>query len=185
MSTSPIGTRVPTLSPNSIIRAGIPQSDNFNATDVAISVESLLALVPPSGGGVQSVTGTAVDNTDPVNPVINSVVESGTWTPTFDSGTPGMSNVTSVSAYYSAIANIVTCSIRLSCDLDFSTFTDGSVQITNAPIATTTLSMIGCGSIRSDIQANVVVYDDIIRIYSGSGDEASVEMTINYQYEIN
>ena len=43
MSTSPIGTRVPTLAPNSIIRAGIPMQDNFNATDVAVSVESLLA----------------------------------------------------------------------------------------------------------------------------------------------
>ena len=43
MSISPIGTRVPTLAPNSIIRAGIPMSDNFNATDVAVSVESLLA----------------------------------------------------------------------------------------------------------------------------------------------
>jgi hypothetical protein len=43
MSTSPIGTRVPTIAPNAIIRAGIPLSDNFNATDVAVSVESLLA----------------------------------------------------------------------------------------------------------------------------------------------
>ena len=185
MSTSPIGTRVPTLSPNSIIRAGIPLSDNFNASDVAITVESLLALVPPSGGGVQSVTGTAVDNTDPANPIINSVVDDGTWTPTFDSGTAGMSNVSSISAYYSSNGNIVTCSIRLSCDLDFSTFSDGSVQITNAPIATTTLSMIGCGAVRNALQANVVVYDNIIRIYSGSGATTSVEMLINYQYEIN
>jgi hypothetical protein len=43
MSVSPIGTRVPTLAPNSIIRAGIPLQDNFNATDVAVSLESLLA----------------------------------------------------------------------------------------------------------------------------------------------
>ncbi len=43
MSTSPIGTRVPTLAPNSIIRAGIPLQDNFNATDVAVSVESLFS----------------------------------------------------------------------------------------------------------------------------------------------
>jgi hypothetical protein len=43
MSTSPIGTRVPTLSPNAIIRAGIPLSDNFNATDVAVSLESLFS----------------------------------------------------------------------------------------------------------------------------------------------
>lgn len=53
MSTSPIGTLVPTLSPNSIIRAGIPLLDNFNATDVAVTVESLI----PS-------------------------ISSGTWTPT-------------------------------------------------------------------------------------------------------
>ena len=43
MSTSPIGTRVPTIAPNAIIRAGIPLSDNFNATDVAVSLEALLA----------------------------------------------------------------------------------------------------------------------------------------------
>jgi hypothetical protein len=42
MSTSPIGTLVPTLAPNAIIRAGIPLSDNFNATDVAVSLGSLL-----------------------------------------------------------------------------------------------------------------------------------------------
>jgi hypothetical protein len=45
MSTSPIGTRVPTLSPNSIIRAGIPLSDDFNATDVAVTVESLIPTI--------------------------------------------------------------------------------------------------------------------------------------------
>ena len=43
MSTSPIGTRVPTLAPNSIIRAGIPLQDNFNATDVAVTLGSLLS----------------------------------------------------------------------------------------------------------------------------------------------
>lgn len=43
MSTSPIGTVVPTLAPNSIIRAGIPLQDNFNATDVSVSLESLLS----------------------------------------------------------------------------------------------------------------------------------------------
>jgi hypothetical protein len=42
MSISPIGTRVPTIAPNAIIRAGIPLSDNFNATDVAVSLGSLL-----------------------------------------------------------------------------------------------------------------------------------------------
>jgi hypothetical protein len=112
------------------------------------------------------------------------VLSSGTWTPTFDNETAGMSNVTSIAAYYLSIDNIVNCTIRLSCDLDFSTFSDGSITITNAPIATDTLTMIGCGAIRNDIQANVIVYDDIIRIYSGSGDTTSAELTINYQYEV-
>jgi hypothetical protein len=110
---------------------------------------------------------------------------SGTWTPTFSGETAGMSNVTSISAYYSSNGDIVTCSIRLNCDLDFSTFSDGSIQITNAPIATTSLSMIGCGSIRNALQANVIVYNNIIRIYSGSGATTSVEIIVNYQYEIN
>lgn len=58
MSTSPIGTRVPTLSPNSIIRAGIPLSDNFNATDVAVSVESLFSsgtYTPTASGEVNGI----------------------------------------------------------------------------------------------------------------------------------
>lgn len=48
MSISPIGTRVPTIASNSIIRAGIPLPDNFNATDVAVSLGSLLASVSVS-----------------------------------------------------------------------------------------------------------------------------------------
>jgi hypothetical protein len=60
MSTSPIGTRVPTLAPNAIIRAGIPLSDNFNATDVAVSLGSLLdsGVYTPTVSGV--VNGIAV-----------------------------------------------------------------------------------------------------------------------------
>jgi len=57
MSTSPIGTRVPTLAPNAIIRAGIPLQDNFNATDVAVSLESLLS----SGNWTPVVSGETYD----------------------------------------------------------------------------------------------------------------------------
>ena len=63
MSTSPIGTRVPTLAPNSIIRAGIPMSDNFNATDVAVSLEAIAVAgewlpevsVPSQGGTMDDI----------------------------------------------------------------------------------------------------------------------------------
>jgi hypothetical protein len=63
MSTSPIGTRVPTLAPNSIIRAGIPLQDNFNATDVAVSLEAIAVAgewlpevsVPSQGGTMDEI----------------------------------------------------------------------------------------------------------------------------------
>lgn len=85
MSTSPIGTRVPTLAPNSIIRAGIPMSDNFNATDVAVSVESLLAA--------------------------------GIWTPEL-LATTFAEVPTILTAYYSKVGSVVSCSAFLSLDLD-------------------------------------------------------------------
>ena len=42
-STSLIGTRVPSLSPDSIIRAGVPLPGDFYAEDVAVSLGSLLS----------------------------------------------------------------------------------------------------------------------------------------------
>jgi len=63
MSTSPIGTLVPTLAPNSIIRAGIPLQDNFNATDVAVTLEAIAVSgewlpevsVPSQGGTMDDI----------------------------------------------------------------------------------------------------------------------------------
>ena len=78
MSISPIGTRVPTLSPNSIIRAGIPLLDNFNATDVAVTVESLIALCTASldiASGVFTTTYADIVN---INPILSNY--SGVWT---------------------------------------------------------------------------------------------------------
>ena len=113
MSTSPIGTRVSTLSPNSIIRAGIPLSDDFNATDVAVSVESLLAMIP---GGV--------------------TVSSGTWTPTLGSFNNAITDATLQNASYVRVGNFVTCYIRLSIDFDFSLVDVGNLQF-SYPFAST------------------------------------------------
>lgn len=107
MSTSPIGTRVPTLSPNSIIRAGIPMSDNFNASDVSVTVESLLALVP---GGV--------------------TVSSGIWTPVLSGFSGGLTTGTITRAFYSRVGDIVTCTIYGQFDYDYSSSLIGSVTIT-------------------------------------------------------
>lgn len=187
MSTSPIGTRVPTLSPNSIIRAGIPLSDDFNASDVAISVQSLLELVPPSGGGVASVTGTAVDNADPFNPVINSVVSSGTWTQTFSVFSGCVVDATLITAYYSKIDTIVTATINASVDLDFSLGGGvGYIEYT-PPIATTTFSPIGLGQLFQE-STNCNIASDSSKLYFYSTSSANIgitTVTFSFQYEIN
>jgi hypothetical protein len=119
MSTSPIGTRVATISLNSIIRAGIPLSDDFNATDVSVSVDSLLALVPASGGGVATITsgtGINVDNTDRFNPIVNidtTYFQSGIYTPTVYGNTE-LSSIANQRWNYNVIGTTVTISGNLS-----------------------------------------------------------------------
>ena len=63
--------------------------------------------------------------------------ESGSWTPTFSTFYNAITAATLASAYYSRVGNIVTCSISLNIDVDFSSNNDGSVQF-DLPFATTT-----------------------------------------------
>lgn len=46
-------------------------SSSPQGTSKQVTIENVIALVPPPSVGVQSVTGEWVDNTDPINPVIN------------------------------------------------------------------------------------------------------------------
>jgi hypothetical protein len=104
MSTSPIGTRVPTLAPNSIIRAGIPMSDNFNATDVAVSVESLFSSgsYEPIATNETNLTTFSYPSTfirvgNIVNAfvIINITLDAGEDTGSFELSLPFASNFTS------------------------------------------------------------------------------------------
>jgi hypothetical protein len=127
MSTSPIGTRVPALSPNSIIRAGIPLSDNFNATDVAVTVESLLSMIPPGTIGVQSVTGDAVDNTDPANPVVD--IASGVFTSAYDNLVQISAPAAAYTGAWTRIGENISYGVQLTGDLSLAQ-TSGSFTIT-------------------------------------------------------
>jgi hypothetical protein len=105
MSTSPIGTRVPTLAPNAIIRAGIPLSDNFNATDVAVSLGSLLdsgAYTPTISGEtngiiviVNSATYIKVGNIVTVSAQLDIQLDAGESDGSFEMSLPVASNFTS------------------------------------------------------------------------------------------
>ncbi len=128
MSASPIGTLVPKLSPNSIIRAGIPLSDNFNATDVSISVASLLA----EAGG-----------------------EGGEWFPTFSDFSGAIASATLNLATYSKAGSIVTCTIQGSVTVDFSS-PSGSFDLT-LPVASASYQTIGCVNIESPKQCNGII----------------------------
>ena len=187
MSTSPIGTRVPTLSPNSIIRAGIPLSDDFNATDVAVSVQSLLELVPPSGGGVASVTGTAVDNSIPFNPVINSVVSSGTWTPSTLAVNALITNLTFGTSYYSVVGSIANCMISGSATFNFNVFPTTIIgfSLTSSPTGEEPfITSFGVGTTNNPDVSVIINGGSTFNFISNTAINESLDFVINFQYEI-
>jgi hypothetical protein len=84
---------------------------------------------------------------------VGNLFESGTWTPTFNGEDNACSNAVLVKAFYSRVGNIVTCTIFGTVDLDFSTFSDGTIQ-TTFPIASATPNPIGSVSVNSSKQFN-------------------------------
>jgi hypothetical protein len=130
MSISPIGTRVPTLAPNSIIRAGIPLSDNFNATDVAVSLGSLLdsGVYTPTISGefngivvnVNSASYIRVGNIATCSAQLEIQLNTEETTGSFEISLPVASDITSPKKCFglmqysfgnAALSEIVSCSI--------------------------------------------------------------------------
>ena len=111
--------------------------------------------------------------------------ESGTWIPTLVAGAGAIQSPTLITAFYSRIGNIVTCSMYINATADFSTFNQGEIQFT-PPIATTSLNSIGCISISIGKVLNGQVVNNKLGFYS---DDTSVNdlgaITAVFQYEIN
>ena len=78
---------------------------------------------------------------------LGNIVSSGTWTPTFSDYDDAISASTLNSAIYSRVGNIVTCSMNLNIEVDFSAINVGSLNFT-LPFSTSS-SNPPCGSLSS------------------------------------
>jgi hypothetical protein len=123
---------------------------------------------------------------------VGNMFASGTWTPTFDTFGGAIIDVGSVSAFYQRVGNVITCSISLSIEVDFSAFNAGSFNFT-LPFSTTTGGASGSLS-SSNItkQFNGAVRPSSTtkgRIIMSSEDTSLIEPLASchvlFQYEIN
>jgi hypothetical protein len=123
---------------------------------------------------------------------VGDMFASGTWTPTFSTFIDAIISATLGFATYQRVGNIVTCSISLSIEVDFSADNTGSFNFT-LPFSTTTNGACGCLS-SSNItkQFNGAVRPASTtegRIAMGSEDTSLVAPLATchavFQYEIN
>jgi hypothetical protein len=111
--------------------------------------------------------------------------ESGTWTPTLVDGGGAIQSSSLDSAFYSRVGSIVTCSIALNANADFSSFSLGEIEFT-PPIATTSLNSIGTISNGIGKVLNGQVINNNLFFYSDDTSiNESVSITAVFQYEIN
>jgi hypothetical protein len=117
---------------------------------------------------------------------VGNLFESGTWTPTFSAEDNACSNAAVVKAFYSRVGNIVTCTIYGTVDLDFFSFSDGTIT-TTFPIASATPNAIGSISVNNEKQFNGFK-NTTNRLVFNSADTtfvtADVEFYSVFQYEI-
>ena len=112
--------------------------------------------------------------------------ESGTWTPTLSLEDNACSNSAVTKAFYSRVGNIVNCTIYGTVDLDFSTFSDGTIN-TTFPIASATPNAIGSITINNDKQFNGFKNSTNRLVFLSSDTSfvtADVEFYAVFQYEI-
>lgn len=123
---------------------------------------------------------------------VGNMFASGTWTPTFDTFTDAIIDATLLAATYQRVGNVITCSMSLTLDVDFSAFNTGSFNFT-LPFTTTT--GVPCGSLSSSNitqRFNGAVRSSSTtkgRIVMSSEDTSLITSTASchvlFQYEIN
>jgi hypothetical protein len=109
----------------------------FGHINAIVDVVTALQNTPPGSGiaSVQAGTDISVDNTDPLNPIVNSTVvySSGTFTPVISNETD--CTVTVLRGIYSRVDNVVTMSLYLNIALD--TAGDTGTFNVDLPVAST------------------------------------------------
>jgi hypothetical protein len=109
----------------------------FGHINAIVDVVTALQNTPPGSGiaSVQAGTDISVDNTDPLNPIVNSTViySSGSFTPVISNEVA--CTVTVLRGIYSRVDNVVTMSIYLSIGLD-TAGSNGTFNV-DLPVAST------------------------------------------------
>jgi hypothetical protein len=112
--------------------------------------------------------------------------ESGTWTPTFSGYSANLSNAIVLSAYYSRVGNIVSCTIYGSVDTDFSSLVQGNFDFT-FPIAPVSSTARGVTSFNQYTNgASDAVIDDRIYLRALATDplNSNQEFVASFQYSL-
>ena len=140
-------------------------SARFGHLNAVVDAVTKLQNTPP-GSGVESVqagTDISVDNTDPLNPIVNSTVvySSGSFTPVFTNETNSPVLLTSVGGQYVRINDIVIMSFRFNVQMNAGfNNTDFNFSLPIASTFTNLYELLGTNSRPSNLNG-CSVYADI------------------------
>jgi hypothetical protein len=116
----------------------------FGHINAIVDAVTALQNIPPGSGiaSVQAGTDISVDNTDPLNPIVNSTVvySSGTFTPAISDEVD--CDVIVLKGIYSRVDNVVTMTLYLSIELD-TAGTNGTFNVA-LPVASTFATARDC-----------------------------------------
>ena len=116
---------------------------------------------------------------------LGNVVESGTWTPTFDEVNEAASNPIAEKAMYTKVGSVVTCTIQGTVGLDFTSYSNGDFR-TSLPIGTSGNSTRGIANYETKYNVNGFIYNDKISFSSDLTTDLSENgFYIIFQYEID
>ena len=151
-----------------------------------VKVTDLPSTASAASTDVMYIVDTAVNQSKQIEVGDLLDFESGTWTPTLSGEDNACDDANVVQALYSRIGNIVTCTIYGTVDLDFSTFSDGTIT-TTFPIASATPNAIGTISVNNEKQFNGFKNSTNRLVFLSSDTTfvtADVEFYSVFQYEI-
>jgi hypothetical protein len=116
---------------------------------------------------------------------VGNIVSSGTWTPVFSGFLNAIISATLDSATYSKVGSIVTCTIRGTVEIDFSTDNAGEFDFT-FPIATTSDNANGVVSLSVSNQINGYVRNASIALTSSDTSliSSGTPFFAIFQYEV-
>ena len=155
-----------------------------------VKVTDLTSLATADPTDVMYIVDTSSNTSKQIE--VGNMFTSGTWTPTFDTFVDAIIDATLAAATYQRVGNVITCSMTLTLDVDFSANNTGSFNFT-LPFTTTT--GVPCGSLSSSnitqrfngaVRSSSTTKGRIVMI---SEDTSLITSTASchvlFQYEIN